>query len=253
MYTLPKIGKPSIALGHFPTRHQAFIFRAYEYVSAEKIAEILGTTIEKVISSAREMGLSDPCPDDTWLSRGYITIIRRMWHILPYDQLLRLIGMDEEEFAVRLKEEDFLGKKLGNKPFCEPVVWRELTDEERAATAKIKAIMDRVDLFGVRPFDFKYEVPKIHHEGREVFSTRMIYAFSGLYQHAFDVDRLLDAARLCEEEEKIARLMLEQMNKNAAIGYEAANHYYFSKGQLAEKIVNCHYVREAFINKYSEK
>ena len=133
MYTLPKIGKPAIALGHFPTRYQAFIFRAYEYVPAEKIAEILGTTVEKVISSAREMGLSDPCPDDTWLSRGYITIIRRMWHILPYDQLLRLIGMDEEEFAVRLKEEDFLGKKLGNKPFCEPVVWRELTDESEVA------------------------------------------------------------------------------------------------------------------------
>lgn len=188
MYTLPKIGKPAIVLGHFPTRYQAFIFRAYEYVPAEKIAEILGTTVEKVRSSAREMGLSDPCPDDTWLSRGYITIIRRMWHILPYDQLLRLIGMDEEEFAVRMKEEDFLGKKLGNKPFCEPVTWRELTDEERIATAKIKTIMDHVDLSGVRPFEFKYEVPKINPTGKEIFSTRMIYAFSGLYQHAFDVD-----------------------------------------------------------------
>ena len=42
------------------------------------------------------------------------------------------------------------------------------------------------------------------------------------------------------------------MNKNAAIGYEAANHYYFSKGQLLEKIVNCHYVIEKFEEKAKE-
>lgn len=38
--------------------------------------------------------------------------------------------------------------------------------------------------------------------------------------------------------------MLDQMNKNAAIGYEAANHYYFSKGQIIEKILNCRYAAE---------
>jgi hypothetical protein len=36
------------------------------------------------------------------------------------------------------------------------------------------------------------------------------------------------------------------MNKNSSLGYEAANHYYFSKGQLAEKIINCHYIIEKF-------
>ena len=38
--------------------------------------------------------------------------------------------------------------------------------------------------------------------------------------------------------------MLGLMNKNAAIGFEAANHYYFSKGELAEKIINCKYILE---------
>ena len=42
------------------------------------------------------------------------------------------------------------------------------------------------------------------------------------------------------------------MNKNAAIGYEAANHYYFSKGQLAEKIVNCHHVIRVLNEKLSK-
>ena len=44
---------------------------------------------------------------------------------------------------------------------------------------------------------------------------------------------------------KIAEKMLSLMNENAAIGFEAANHYYFSKGQLAEKIVNCRHVIKA--------
>ena len=36
-----------------------------------------------------------------------------------------------------------------------------------------------------------------------------------------------------------ARMMLELMNLNPAVGFEAANHYYYSKGCLCEKIVNC--------------
>ncbi len=39
------------------------------------------------------------------------------------------------------------------------------------------------------------------------------------------------------------------MNKNVAIGYEAANHYYFSKGQIVEKIVNCEYLIDVFRRK----
>ncbi len=37
IYSLPKTDKPAINFTHFPTKHQAFIFRAYEYVPAEKI------------------------------------------------------------------------------------------------------------------------------------------------------------------------------------------------------------------------
>ena len=93
-YSLPKIKGTAVKLSHFPTRHQAFIFRAYEYVRAEKIAKVLNTTAENVRRAANDMGLPDYDPGDLWLKRGYITIIRRMWHILPYDHLLELLGMD---------------------------------------------------------------------------------------------------------------------------------------------------------------
>lgn len=187
IFSLPKEGKKALSLPHFPTKAQAFIFRAYEYVPANKIAEILGTTEENVIRAAHDMGLPDYAPGDVWLERGYITIIRRMWHILPYSQLLELLGMTEGELALILKEEDFLAEKLREKPICEPVRWRELTDTEKQQTAKIKELIQTVDVSGKKSFEFEYSVPKINREGKEVFKTRMIYAFSGLYQHAFDV------------------------------------------------------------------
>ena len=37
MYLLPPLGKEALPLSHFPTAHQAFIFRAYEYLPAERI------------------------------------------------------------------------------------------------------------------------------------------------------------------------------------------------------------------------
>ncbi len=187
IFTLPALGQNALETPHFPTRHQAFIFRAWEYVPAEKIAKILGTTEENVIRAAEEMGLPNYDPGNIWLERGYITIIRQMWHILPYSQLLELLGMTEDELALILKEEDFLDVKLQSKPICEPVRWRELTDAEKERTAKIKQVMQTVDISGKRAFEFEYHVPKIKHEGKEIFKTRMIYAFSGLYQHAFDV------------------------------------------------------------------
>ena len=187
IFTLPKEGKKAIDFPHFPTKHQAFIFRACEYIPAEKIARILGTSEENVLRAAEELGLPDYAPSERWLERGYITIIRQMWHILPYSQLLDLLEMTEGELALILKEEDFLDVKLREKPVCEPVRWRELTEAKKAETAKIRELMQTVDISGKRAFEFEYSVPKIKHSGKEIFKTRMIYAFSGLYQHAFDV------------------------------------------------------------------
>lgn len=188
LYSLPKVTGEPISLPHFPTRHQAFIFRAYEYVSAEKIAKILNTSSENVIRAARDMGLPDYRPGDVWQRRGYITVIRRMWHILPYSQLLELLDMDEQTLALMLREEDFLDIKLSDKPNCPPVEWRELTEDESRKTEKIKEIISALDISGKQPFDFEFAVPKLTFSGKERFSTRMIYAFSGLYAHAFDTD-----------------------------------------------------------------
>ena len=144
VYTLPKVKGYPIPMTHFPTRHQAFIFRACEYVSTEKIAKLLNTNVENVKKAMDDMGLPNYQPDDIWLKRGYITIIRRMWHILPYDQLLKLLDVDEQTLARIMQDDDFLNIKLSDKPECEKVTWRELTEEEKSRTAEIKAIMKQI-------------------------------------------------------------------------------------------------------------
>ena len=90
-------------------------------------------------------------------------------------------------------------------------------------------------------------------EGESAVMARAAYClfYSSLCQIRFyrareasDTEAMVFYAR---EEYATAKDMLSLMNKNAAIGFEAANHYYFSKGQLVEKMVNCKFI----IDKYS--
>ena len=76
IYSLPKVSKEPVSLMHFPTRHQAFIFRVCEYVSKEKIAKILGTDVQTVAQAMEDMGLHYGDVGDVWLKRGYISIIK---------------------------------------------------------------------------------------------------------------------------------------------------------------------------------
>lgn len=188
LYSLPKEDKKAIPFTHFPTKHQALIFRAYEFFDAKRLAKILDTTEENVKNAAKDLGLPEFPFRDRWQSHGYITIIRRLWHVLPYNQLLDLLDMTEQEFALILKEEDFLDVKLSLKPICEPVRFRELTEDEKVRTAEIKKVVEKINFFGEEPFTFKYNIPKIKFSGKEKIETRMIYAFSSLYQNAFEVD-----------------------------------------------------------------
>lgn len=187
-FSLPKINKAPVSLPHFPTRWQAFVFRAAEFFPAPKIAKLLKTTEQNILNAIEDMGIKQTVHSALWLEKGYITIIRRLWHILPYSQMLELLEMDEQTFAFILKEEDFLNIKLGDKPDCEELFWTKLTPNQKNQTEQIKKIMENISLSGAEPFDFKYNAPKLTFSGQTNFDTRIIYAFSGLYQHAFDVD-----------------------------------------------------------------
>lgn len=137
---LPQMTGTQIAhYPYFPTKQQLFIWRNWEMVTVQKIADILDTTADKVNELAAGMGL--PVPADynpEYCKRGFITIIRNNWHVLPYSQLLKLLDMTEDELAYTLKEDDFLYVKLSDKPDVPPVKYTPLTDEQRKETAKLK-------------------------------------------------------------------------------------------------------------------
>ncbi len=135
--------KIRLSLTHFPTRFQAVIFRLWESVSAERLAKVLHSDPAAIRALARDMGLSETqsCLEE-WMSRGYITIIKAVWHLLPYEQIMELLDMNRDEFAFIIREDDFLWYKLGEcKPLCEPVYVRELTAEEKQAAGRIRSAM----------------------------------------------------------------------------------------------------------------
>ena len=127
---------------HFPTAYQALIFRLWEMVSADKIAEVIQTSVENVNNAAEKLGLTKQQNTDMWMTRGYISIIKQVWNLLPHEQILKLLDWDEERLSYVLKEDDYLGEKLGEKCDCERVLYRELTCDEEIRTEKIKKTME---------------------------------------------------------------------------------------------------------------
>ncbi len=140
-YVLPpvkNVGQPELL--HFPTRMQAFIFRNWELMPASRLASVLQTDEATVRALAADMGLPPQGDTACWLQRGYITVIKANWHLLPYDQLLQLLGWDADTLAYILREDDFLGEKLGRfKPFCPPVTHVALTPEQQKETDALAA------------------------------------------------------------------------------------------------------------------
>lgn len=148
---------------HFPTKYQALVFRLWESVEAKRLAKVLETDEETIKSLAKDMGLGEQKNLEEWQTRGYISIIRHVWNLLPYEQIYTLLGWDEARLDYVLKEDDFLAIKLGGydprKTECEKVLYRPLTSEEKQQTAKIKKTVEEfIDPIREKgeeaPFDF---------------------------------------------------------------------------------------------------
>lgn len=190
---------------HFPTRFHAAVFRLWETVPCERIAKALDTATDVIKKTAEEMGLPEQRYLDKWEKSGYITTIKSAWQILAYDQLLTLLGWDEDRLATVLKEDDFLYIKLGRfKPYCEPVHATELNDEQKIQLSNIRNIIKEhfSGMYdGAVPFDFfEGNSNDVQTFGND--NLRMIYSYCGLYAGVLDndidlsyPDRLLDMYR----------------------------------------------------------
>jgi hypothetical protein len=134
---------PPIAETHFPDRLHLFIWRNWELANADRMAQVLGTTQEKVLEIGYSMGLpSKPHLTEDQLRRIYITVVRQNWHVLSAEQLMELLGWDREKYEYHLAEDDFLWLKLGQlKPACATLRYEEPMTEVRERSAKIKQLV----------------------------------------------------------------------------------------------------------------
>lgn len=135
--------RPSIASLHFPGRVHEFVWRNWDAVEPAKLAKVLGAKIQDVTTLAESMGLprAGTIPPEQ-MERGYITLIRRNWHLLPYEQLLELLEWTPERLAFALREDDFLWVKLGRlKPKCEPLRYHPPDEAARRRAAEIRRVV----------------------------------------------------------------------------------------------------------------
>lgn len=116
---------PPLPPDPFPDRMSAYVWRNWGLVPTSRLAETIRATEADLEQIAVEMGLpAKPEVLPEWKTVGYITIIRRNWHLLSYTQLLRLLGFTRRELRSILFEHDTLYMKLGKvKPDCAPLMW----------------------------------------------------------------------------------------------------------------------------------
>ena len=193
---LPKGSAPrALDFPHFPDRLHAFLWRNWQLVPTERLAKVVGAKPTDLLRLGRAMGLAKP-PRITadQQRRSYITVIKRNWHLLPYQQLLELLGWTPEQMAFTLREDDFLYVKLGNlKPQCEPLHYRPpdkntLAREREMASVLREEFPDGVGQIDEPLFSFVSKLSEKKTGSRRIppatssiFSPRFCYSYFALY------------------------------------------------------------------------
>jgi len=141
----PVADRTPVPASHFPDALHAVVWRNWGLVEPDRLGEVLGATADQIAELATSMGLPAEAPVPAEMSsRGYITLIRRNWHLLPYEQLLQLLGISAEELAFRLREDDFLYIKLGSlKPTCPPVKYAPPSADAKARAQAIRQVVEQ--------------------------------------------------------------------------------------------------------------
>lgn len=130
-----------LATPHFPDALHAYVWRNWPLVPMDRLADTVGATPAQLTEIGQSMGLgAPPVISKEQEARSYITVIRRNWHLLPYDQMLKILDWDAEHLDFVLREDDFLFIKFGSlKPNAKPIQYAPSTAEVKAQEAQIAA------------------------------------------------------------------------------------------------------------------
>ncbi len=193
-----------------PTAWQRVIYRNYGTVKTANLAKVLGTDEATVVLHAEKLGLSKIEYDENWAKKGFVTVIRNNWDILPNNGICTLLELDGAAFEALLVEYDFLDVKLGEKPNVEAPVYAPLSEDEERATLAVKEFTEANVLpVTTKPFDFfkngnntAYLPPK-----QFAIAQRYTSCYCSSYSGALLDDELSDYS-----EEYLARLSSIGMN-----------------------------------------
>lgn len=126
---------------HFPDALHAYVWRNWPLVPLDRLAKTVEATPDQIKEIGHAMGLEGP-PDISAAqeARSYITVLRRNWHLLPYDQILTLLDWNAEKLDFVLREDDFLYIKFGSlKPDASRIIYETPSAAAQEHAARIAA------------------------------------------------------------------------------------------------------------------
>jgi hypothetical protein len=198
----PVHNAPLPDIGHFPSRLHAVVWRNWDVVTASRIATTLRASVEEISAVARSMGLppqrSIPAAET---ARNSTLVIRRNWHLLPYEQICSLVAWSADRLADELENNDCLWVALGrHKPGCAPVWYAppdSAADDAAAVIATRLAAQVGPDRLGTpppAPFSFLADFHPDPRGADNAGPLRMIYPFWLRYGDALDGDAVDDVS-----------------------------------------------------------
>jgi hypothetical protein len=172
-----------LPLEHFPSTLHAAVWRNWEVVDSDALARVLDASTDEIEGVARSMGFGGRrTVSERTRDRLYMTIIRRNWQLLDYEQICELVGWDAVTMDVALREDDFLWAKLGSvKPAADRLRYRTPSAEEEAHAARIARFMaeergldvdEAEPLFAFEERDRSVPAPEV---GDSAIPLRMVY------------------------------------------------------------------------------
>jgi hypothetical protein len=139
---------PAELVAHFPSRVHACVWRNWQAVEPQRIAKVLGTSVENVTRVAKSMGLPPAVaiPPEQKI-RGYfwMTLCRRNWHVLPGDQLAMLLGTTWPQLLHFLQVEEVANWIIlgTSKPKLGPLRYEPPTAEQQRRAAEFKRVVQQ--------------------------------------------------------------------------------------------------------------
>ena len=177
------------------TTWQKVIFRNYGVVKSTLIGKVLGLSEKEIAENATKLGLDGIEYNPLWKEKGFVTVIRNNWDILPNREIAYLLETSEEDFEQLLAEYDFLSIKLGKKPEIKDYFYRPLDRMEEENTEMIAKIVKGVFIKnGMKPFDFfgNFVAPCFVSGTGGKITDRFVSSYSAKYSGALLDDELSD-------------------------------------------------------------